>query len=155
MERIAWPGALTPSLASFASSARLTIVVTADSPVVFPTTSSDAIKGKPQKDKKKGGEPPAKGRRSGEAIRGGGRTVGGRLRNGRSSAAAAVSGCLAAVLGEKGEGRRRCCTGGGFPFPLPHTDLFTLTALVLFVSDAVCGSVPVVRDPTPSAWASV
>lgn len=39
----AWLGALTPSLASFASSARFTIVDTAESLVVFPTTSSDAI----------------------------------------------------------------------------------------------------------------
>lgn len=39
----AWLGALTPSLASFASSARFTIVDTADSLVVFPATSSDAI----------------------------------------------------------------------------------------------------------------
>ncbi|RRT54158.1 hypothetical protein B296_00026162 [Ensete ventricosum] len=44
MLTIAWLGALTPSLASFASSARFTIVVTADSPVLFPTTSSEAIK---------------------------------------------------------------------------------------------------------------
>jgi hypothetical protein len=43
MLRTAWPGAFTPSLASFASSARFTIVDTADSLVVFPTTSSDAI----------------------------------------------------------------------------------------------------------------
>eukprot|EP00262_Sarcandra_glabra_P021904 TRINITY_DN9444_c0_g1_i6.p1 TRINITY_DN9444_c0_g1~~TRINITY_DN9444_c0_g1_i6.p1 ORF type:complete len:125 (+),score=5.36 TRINITY_DN9444_c0_g1_i6:136-510(+) len=40
----AWLGALTPSLANFASSARLTIVETAVSLVDFPTTSSDAIK---------------------------------------------------------------------------------------------------------------
>ena len=38
--RIAWLGALTPSLASLASSAKLTMVVTADSLVC---TSSDAI----------------------------------------------------------------------------------------------------------------
>lgn len=49
--RKTWLGALTPSLACFASSARLTIVVTADSLVVFPTTSSDAIS-EPQKDRR-------------------------------------------------------------------------------------------------------
>lgn len=37
------PGPLTSSRARFASSARLTIVVTAVSPLVLPTTSSDAI----------------------------------------------------------------------------------------------------------------
>lgn len=46
--RKAWLGALTPSLASLASSARFTIVVTADSLVVFATASSDDIS-KPQK----------------------------------------------------------------------------------------------------------
>ena len=40
----AWLGALTPSLASLASSARFTIVETADSPVVLLTASSEAIK---------------------------------------------------------------------------------------------------------------
>jgi hypothetical protein len=43
MVRIWWPGALTPSRASLASSARLTMVVTAVSPLLLPTTSSDAI----------------------------------------------------------------------------------------------------------------
>jgi hypothetical protein len=43
MVRIWWSGALTPSRASLASSARLTMVVTAMSPLLLPTTSSDAI----------------------------------------------------------------------------------------------------------------
>jgi hypothetical protein len=48
MVRIWWPGALTPSRASLASSARLTMVVTAVSPLLLPTTSSDAISPRPR-----------------------------------------------------------------------------------------------------------
>ena len=47
----AWLGALTPSLASLASSARFTIVETADSPVVLLTASSEAIKTKNKRSK--------------------------------------------------------------------------------------------------------
>ena len=43
MVRVWWPGALTPSRASLASFARLMVVVTAMSPLLFPTMSSDAM----------------------------------------------------------------------------------------------------------------
>jgi hypothetical protein len=50
----AWLGALTPSLASLASSAKFTIVETADSLVVLLTASSEAISedNQPKKEKK-------------------------------------------------------------------------------------------------------